>query len=131
METDEETLREVWRRWNAGRRDLNEELFDPDIEVHSRLANRVYRGPEQAREWMREIDDQFDDWNVSIEQVTPVGSHAMLVAGTIHGRGRQSGIDLDESAAWIVAFRNGRVLSIRNFIGQDALEQARSEADDS
>jgi ketosteroid isomerase-like protein len=77
---------------------------------------------------MAEIDDQFDDWNLSIDTVSSIATDRLLVTGGIHGRGRQSGIDLDEPAAWIVELRAGRLLSIRNFIGREAVAQAPAEA---
>jgi hypothetical protein len=52
MERGEAVVREVWSRWNSGDRDIDERLIDPDCEVHSALAKRVYRGRdalEQAR----------------------------------------------------------------------------------
>ena len=128
MERGEAVVREVWSRWNSGDRDIDERLIDPDCEVHSALAKRVYRGPDEVREWMGEIDDQFDDWDLSIDEVSAIDADRLLVAGGIHGRGRKSGIDLDEPAAWIIGMRGERMWSIRNFIGRDALEQARSEA---
>ena len=128
MDRAEEVVREVWQRWNSGDRVLDEELFDPGFEVHSILANRVFRGPDEVRDWMGEIDDQFDDWGLSIDEVSAIAPDRLLVVGGIHARGRKSGIDLDEPAAWIVDLRGGRLSSVRNFIGPDALEQARSEA---
>src|SRR6187455_663431 len=128
MEPGEAIVREVWRRWNSGDRSLEEELIDRDAEVHSALANRVYRGQDEVREWMAEIDDQFDDWNLSIDAVSSIADERLLVRGGIHGRGRQSGIDLDEPAAWIVTLRDDRLLIIRNFIGKEAVAQAETEA---
>ena len=128
MERGEAVVREVWSRWNSGDRDIDERLIDPDCEVHSALAQRVYRGPDEVREWMGEIDDQFDDWDLSIDEVSAIDADRLLVAEGSDGRGRKSGIDLDEPAAWIIGMRGERMWNIRNFIGRDALEQARSEA---
>ena len=104
----------MWRRWNSGDRELDEALLDPELEVHSVLTQRVYRGFDEVREWIAEIDDQFGDWELSIEEISRIGPDRLLGVGRIHGRGRRSGIDLDEPAAWIIDVRNGRMRSIRN-----------------
>ncbi len=43
-------------------------------------------------------------------------------------RGRQSGIDLDQPASWLVTLRAGRIARIQNFIGPDARAQAEEQA---
>jgi ketosteroid isomerase-like protein len=128
MEEAEAIVREVWRRWNSGDRELDELLFDPGFEVRSALAQGLYRGPDEVRQWMGEIDEQFEDWQLSIDGIRPLDGDRMLVWGAIRGRGRQSGIDLDDAAAWIIGFRGGRLLSVNNFIGRDARERAEAEA---
>jgi ketosteroid isomerase-like protein len=127
MDDREALVREVWSRWNAGERELDEDLFDPEFEVHSRLTERVYKGPEEVRRWEAEIDDQFEGWRLEINRVEPLDDDRLLVVGRIRGRGRQSGIDLDQSAAWLVDFRGGRLLRIVNHFGPDAAEQARAQ----
>ena len=109
MERGEEVVREVWKRWNSGDRRIDEELIVPDCEVFSALVQRVYRGPDEVREWMGEIDDQFEDWHLSLDEVSVIDEDRLLAVGGIHGRGRQSGIDLDEQAAWIVQMRGDRL----------------------
>jgi ketosteroid isomerase-like protein len=46
------------------------------------------------------------------------------VQGSIHGRGRQSGVDLDQPASWLVEVRTGRLLRLRNYIGREAAAEA-------
>lgn len=127
MEEREAIVREVWRRWNTGDRELDEELFDPEFETYSELVQRTYRGPEEVREWIAEIDDQFGGWELTVDGSRPLDDGRLLAWGHIRGKGRQSGIDLDERAAWIFGFRGGRLLSVRNFIGQDPVARAEAE----
>lgn len=124
--TDEARLRDVWRRWNAGEREMDAETFDPEFEVHSHLTGDVYRGEERVREWMDEIDQQFDRWRLEIGEVRALGERRLLAVGAIRAHGRGSGIDLNQSAAWVAVFREGRLLAVHNFIGTDAAEAAEA-----
>lgn len=124
--TGEELLRDVWRRWNAGERELDSETFDPEFEVHSHLTGGVYRGEEQLKVWMGEIDQQFDGWVLAIAEVRALDDGRLLARGSIRGHGRASGIVLDEPAAWIVELRDGRLLAVHNFIGREASNAAEA-----
>ena len=126
--TGEEVIRETWRRWNAGERELFPELIDPELEVHSHLTGGVYRGEERVREWMAEIDQQFDGWELAIDRIRMPTEGRALVRGSIRGHGSASGIELDEPAAWIVELRGGRILEVHNFVGRDAIEAAEASA---
>jgi ketosteroid isomerase-like protein len=122
MDDRESLIREVWRRWNSGDRELDPELFDPEFTVHSHLTGGTYRGAEEIRVWISEIDQQFDGWELAVERAQVLADARILVHGSIRGHGRASGIQLDEPAAWIVEVRSGRLLAIHNFIGVDAVK---------
>ena len=126
--TGEELIREVWRRWNAGERGLPEDLVDPEFEVRSALTGDAYRGEAEVRRWQEEIDQQFDGWELTIERVRMLDGSRALASGSIRGHGRASGIELDQPAAWIVEIAGGRLISVHNFIGADAADEAEREA---
>ena len=69
MADDQKLIRDVWRRWNTGDRRLDPESFDPEFEVHSHLTGDSYRGEERVRTWMAEIDQQFEDWELRIDEI--------------------------------------------------------------
>ena len=49
----------------------------------------------------------------------------VLVLGNVSGRGRLSGVDVDDRWGWIVEFREGTAASVRGFLDQrEALEAA-------
>jgi ketosteroid isomerase-like protein len=124
----ESLIGDVWRRWNEGERELDPELFDPEFTVRSHLTGGTYRGEEEIRVWISEIDQQFDGWELRVDRSRPLADGRLLVHGSIRGHGRASGIELDEPAAWIVTVRSGRVLAIHNFIGVEAVKEAEEEA---
>jgi ketosteroid isomerase-like protein len=122
----EQLLRDVWRRWNAGEREMDVETFDPEFEVHSALTGDIYRGEERVQEWMNEIDQQFDRWRLEIETMRTLADGRVLARGAIRAHGRGSGIELAQPAAWIAEFRVGRLLAVHNFIGTDAAATAEA-----
>jgi ketosteroid isomerase-like protein len=126
MDDRERLIREVWRRWNSGERELDPELFDSEFTVHSHLTGGTYRGAEQIQVWISEIDQQFDGWELAVDRAEDLADGRILVHGSIRGHGRASGIELDEPAAWIVEVRSGRVLTIHNFIGIEAVKSAEA-----
>lgn len=128
MVEGEELIREIWRRWNAGEREPDDTIMASDLEVHSALAGRVFRGEAGLREWIGEIDQQFDSWQLGVDEVLELEPGSLIVHGSIAARGRQSGLDLDQPASWLVGIRDGRVCRLVNFIGPDARERAETQS---
>ena len=126
MDEGEQLIRDIWRRWNAGERSPDADEFDTGIEVHSALAKNVYSGREGLAAWISEIDEQFEAWELGIDELRPTGPDGYVVHGSIRARGRTSGLDLDEPASWLVDLREGRLSRLRNFIGPAAREAAES-----
>jgi ketosteroid isomerase-like protein len=126
--TAEELVREAFRRWNSGERTVDPELFCEDLEIHSALTGTVWRGEDGVQAWASEIDDQFERWEVSIDEISAHGEERMAARGWIRARGRGSGMDLDQPASWIVHLSDGRIAALHNFIGYDAADRAAQEA---
>lgn len=128
-EADEKLVHVLFARWNRGEHTVDPAMIDPDVEIHSALARSVFRGYDGAEAWAREIDEQFDAWQVDIHQLRELDDGRFLLEGRIRGRGRQSGVDLDEPANWRVEIRDGRLLRLINFLGSgtaaDAVERER------
>jgi hypothetical protein len=59
-----ELMRRTFERWNAGEREVDPEILDPEVVVHSAMTHTTYHGYEGLRRWMAEIDHQFGDWTV-------------------------------------------------------------------
>lgn len=124
----EELIRDVWRRWNAGEREPDDESFDPEIAVHSVLARGTFTSHDGLRRWVAEIDEQFGEWELGIEEVRELAPARWIVHGSISARGRHSGVALDQPASWLIETRDGRMRLIRNFIGPHARDAAEEGA---
>jgi hypothetical protein len=115
----EELVRGTIERFNAGYRDVRTEDAHPDCEIRSAMTGSVYRGYDGVRSWMQEIDEQFDTWRLRLDQFAPATGERLLVLGSIHFRGRGSGIELEVPAAWLFEFSGDRVLRMTTFAKHD------------
>src|SRR4030081_786223 len=101
-----EVVRGLYERWNAGDRSDPAEFCDPAVELESpfsTVAGEPYRGYAGMKQWMRDVDEQFSEWEGRLEDVRAVGD-AVIAIGTVHGRGRSSGIELDLPFAQVADF---------------------------
>jgi ketosteroid isomerase-like protein len=110
----EQLIRDVWRRWNSGVREFDPEILDREIEIHSALTGQVFKGEAGVRRWVAEIDEQFEAWEISIEEIDECSPERFIVRGKIRARGRQSGVDLDQPVTWEVQARDGRIRGLTN-----------------
>ena len=111
------------------RRDVDAILavWDEEAEfrpVMSALEGAVYRGHEGLRQWMREVDEDWDVFEANGDEYRDLGDEVLALGGW-HARGRASGIVLDvKTAAWLVRLREGKVVSYRSFSDRDEAFEA-------
>jgi ketosteroid isomerase-like protein len=112
-EENVQLTRQTFERWNAGERDVDAGIAHPDIVVSSAMTNAEYHGYEGLRRWIAEIDDQFGDWSLSIDQFRDASEGRLLALGAVHVRGRTSGVEFDQPMAWILTFSDERLIELR------------------
>ncbi len=117
---------DLFERWNHGDREIDPTAVDPDAEVHSAMTRATYRGYGGVKDWMAEIDDQFDSWRLSVEEMRDLSGDRILVLGSVHFRGRGSGVEFDQPIGWIITFAGERIRDFRIFPDH---ESARNAAD--
>jgi ketosteroid isomerase-like protein len=120
----QEFIRDLFERWNRGTRDVRPSEIAPDAEVNSALTGRTYSGYAGIEEWMAEIDDQFDSWRVTIEEMEDLPDDRVLVVGDVHFRGRGSGVEFDQAIAWMFRFADGLVTEMTNFSDRESARNA-------
>src|SRR4051794_1144375 len=85
------------------------ELSDPEVEWRSFFAvsvRGVYRGHEETRRYMVDLDDAFEIVRPEVDDTLGVGDVVVLV-GRLHYRGQGSGVESESPAGWIFKFRKG------------------------
>jgi ketosteroid isomerase-like protein len=120
----EDLVRDIYARWNQGERDLNPEQIHPDAVVYSAMTGDTFRGLEGVERWIAEIDEQFEDWVLTIEEIRNLPGDRLLVLGEVHFRGRASGVEFDQPMGWLIDFEGNRLAGLNNIVGHDAALEA-------
>jgi ketosteroid isomerase-like protein len=128
-ERDLETIRAGLAALNQ--RDLDGMLsaLAEDVELvplRAVLEGTVYRGHAGLRRWLEDMSEDWIDFQIVQHEVRDLGADRVLVLGRFHARGRSSGVQVDEPAAWICQMAAGKVVRMRFYA--DA-ETALAEAD--
>ena len=125
-----EVVRRVSDAYN--RRDVEAMLDElhPEIEWHPWLQVQlgggatVYRGHQGVREGIRDVEEAFSEIQAEQAEVRDLGERVVAI-GHLRGRGKESGAVTESDIAWIVEFKSGKVIRVREYLDpQEALEAA-------
>ena len=114
------------------RRDIDAflETFDPMAEIHPLTLAMfgqeatVYRGHEGIRQFVRDVDEVLPQIQVEILEIRDLGER-IVASGRVHGRGRASGVEVESPIGWVIEFKEGRVIRMRDYLDpKEALEAA-------
>jgi hypothetical protein len=75
------------------------------------LEDTVYRGHDGIRRFVRDNQDSWAESHAEILKLEVSGEQALMLS-RIRARGRASGVWTDETLAWSVSLRNGRVMRL-------------------
>ena len=82
----------------------------------------LYRGHEGWTEFWNGFQAAWERITISTERIEDLGDR-VLVLGTFHGKGRESGVETSTKAAWLVTVKDGLASLNRAFAEWDeALE---------
>ena len=103
-------------------------VLDSEVEIRPGLVGglegTVYRGLSGNEQFWTDIDAVWMEFRIEPDEFRDLGDR-VLVLGRAFARGRESGIALDQPAAWIAELRGGKIFKFRSFINQgEALEAA-------
>jgi ketosteroid isomerase-like protein len=95
-------------------------LCTPDVELvplRAALEDRAYRGPNAVAEMLREFDESWEDLTYEIEELCEAGDQ-VLVFARLRGRGRATGIPVDQRLYLVMRFRDGLLARFRTYTDQ-------------
>jgi ketosteroid isomerase-like protein len=124
VETARQTFEAIRRRDIDGLVDF----YDPEIEFQPLTGMEVelggYKGHAGVRRYLEEAAEVWDEMLPHADDVRAVGDHVVILGGCAV-RGRGSGAITDSPMAWVLTFRDGKVLRHRAYRTSDeALEAA-------
>jgi ketosteroid isomerase-like protein len=114
-----EIVRTYFARLGSG--DPAPDLCDPEIEIRNWAESPVpgpYHGHEGLHQWWREIHDPdmgFEIELFDLEEVFEVDEDRVVTIQRATGRGRASGIQVDQRWGSIISVRNGKIRSAHGF----------------
>ena len=122
---DVDIVRRIYLEWEMG--DFSSNAWaDPEIEYSiPEPSGKVHRGVEEMeRAWLNWFSE-WEDLSIRLTGIRDLGDE-VLTTHTFHGRGRGSGVPVDElPGAGIWTFRDGKVIRYRGYTSvNDALADA-------
>jgi ketosteroid isomerase-like protein len=114
-----EFARSVFSRWNSGERTFPDEEIHPDVVILSRILGTAVRGREGVRRYMQEIDEQFDEWTMAIEDWRDAGD-CVVALGHVRLHGRRSGVEFDQPVGILFEIRRRQLIRFETFPGEPA-----------
>ncbi len=105
------------------------ELISEDIEIRDRPEApdpQTYRGREGVRLALESSDETFEEFTLDPIDVIGVGNRHVVVVLRMTGRGRGSGVPVEEEIAHLWTVVDGRAVAMQVYSdSQDALRDAR------
>ena len=102
----------------VNRRDVEAVLsdLDPEIEFIPRRAavQGAYHGHKGMRDFFADTFDNFDIFQVSNDEVRDLGDRVVSI-GTLHLRGKGSGIEVTVATAIVSTLRNSKIVRFEDF----------------
>lgn len=117
----------VGREWEPGDADVVREvvqafrdhdvarlrsLFGEDSEFRSVITGAggdIYRGLDEIEGYMRDVEDAFEDWHSEDETYVDAGGGRVALLYRIVGRGKGSGVPIDQPIAILWTVRDGKI----------------------
>jgi hypothetical protein len=125
----EQRIREGFERWNAGEHTIDPRWMAADIEIHTAvgdLSGTVYRGAAGLKQWVDDMHDVFDEWQLELDEIEEFAPGRVLAVGSAHLRGRGSGLTVDQPCAWLMDHVDGVLTRFEPFLNR--VDEARAIA---
>jgi ketosteroid isomerase-like protein len=75
----------------------------------------VYRGHQGVRKGVRELEEAFSEIQAEQTEIRDLGERVVAI-GHHRGRGKESGAITESPLAWIVEFKGGKVIRVREYL---------------
>ena len=69
----------------------------------------VYRGRAEAREWIEQLLEVFEEAHVEIEEITALSDDRVLIVSRVTGRGRGSGVPVERPSCEVSWLADGLI----------------------
>jgi ketosteroid isomerase-like protein len=106
-------------------------FFAPEVEwdVRERPGGQVWHGPSGVRRAMTEWSGAWEEWELVTERYLEAGEDKVLILWREHGRGKGSGVPVDQRGGILVTVGGGRILRGCLYLDQQAALKAAGLAE--
>jgi ketosteroid isomerase-like protein len=123
-----EVVRSVYGAWNRGDQETALGFAHPEIVIDAsrRVFNpTTYVAKEGARRLFADTDEVWEQFHTELDELTDTADR-VVVTGRLIGKGRASGVEVEQPIADVWTVRDGRIIRGElNFTGRrEALEAA-------
>jgi ketosteroid isomerase-like protein len=127
-EENVEIVRKAFAAFSRGDLEGTLDHLAPDLEFYpsGRFMDTqpIYHGREEWTNFWSTFHAAWEQITISIQRIENVGDR-VLVLGTFHGTGHESGVEVSVEAAWLARVKDGLVAVMHSFASWDeALEAA-------
>ena len=117
-----EIVRELWDAYSRGDFDRVMALSDPYVVLVSLEEGPLYGSDAVRANYARWIEAWEEEPETTVEEVISTGDHVFVIAH-FKGRGRGSGVRVEQRLYEVYTLRNGRILRVDEFSDRiEALE---------
>jgi ketosteroid isomerase-like protein len=105
-------------------------LTDPEVEIYlpATLPNSgTFHGHEGYMTWLGQWLEAWDDFEIEVRRMEPVGERHVVTAIHQSGIGHGSGIPVEMDVAYMLDIRNGKVVALQMYMTrEEAIRVAKS-----
>ena len=105
-------------------------FLDEDVEwvpIMAALEGRSYHGHDGLRQWFADLRRDWEAFEPHAEEIHELGDGHYLVLGRWLARGKESGVELAQAAAWLSHWRDGFLTRLQTFTTQEEGLRAADE----
>ena len=124
-------IRPIYDAWGRGDWRPNFDVYDPHMEwgwsSEFLGLGGVYEDREDPNPRLRAWLSEWEFWRAEAEEFLEFGDDHVVVLATYHGRGRGSGVEIEQDGAHVFKLRDGKVVRLEIFASREkAIASARS-----
>jgi len=120
--------------YNSGNLDGLVAMAHPDIEwevAPEHPAATTHRGTEAVVAYHQDWRNTVHDLTIDLRSIAERGDSVLTVCG-LHGKGAESGADVEVEIALLTTFRDGKAIRVEEFLDPgEAMRALESQPDDS
>jgi len=115
-------IRPIYEEWSRGNFQPKFDVYDPHMEwgwseEFPGLAG-VYEDQRNPNPRVASWLSPWEHWQVIADDYLEIGDHVVVLA-TFRGRGKDSGVDIDQEGAHVFELREGKVIRLEIFASRE------------